>query len=101
MEETNGDLLKTLTIITTGPNELIAPIHNRMPAVLSDHDALEWLSGGEISHSLSLSKPFPAELMDGYDVSKLVNDLQKDSAECIAPSQNNKHDPTQRILDFE
>lgn len=96
----NGELLKTFTIITTGPNELIAPIHNRMPAVLSDHDALEWLSGGEISHSLSLLKPFPAELMDAYDVSKLVNDPQNDSAECIAPSEDNKHDSTQRILDF-
>ena len=96
----NGELLKTFTIITTGPNELIAPIHNRMPAVLSDHDALEWVSVGEIGHALSLLKPFPAELMDCHDVSKLVNDPQNESAECIAPSEDNKHDPPQRILDL-
>jgi putative SOS response-associated peptidase YedK len=70
----NGELLKTFTIITTGPNELVAPIHNRMPAVLSDYDALEWVSGGKIGQALSSLKPFSAELMDGYDVSKLVND---------------------------
>ena len=35
------------------------PIHNRMPAVLRDREALEWLSGGEIAHALSLLKPFP------------------------------------------
>jgi putative SOS response-associated peptidase YedK len=71
-----------------------------MPAVLSDHDALEWLGGGEVGHALNLLKPFPAELMHGYDVSKLVNDPKNDSADCIAPSEDNEHDSTQRILDF-
>ena len=44
-----------------------------MPAMLSDRDALEWLSGGGIGHALSLLKPFAADLLDGYEVSKLVN----------------------------
>ncbi len=46
--------------------------------MLSDRAALEWISGDEIRHALSLLKPFPAELMDGYEVSKLVNNPQND-----------------------
>jgi hypothetical protein len=53
--------------------------------LLSDRDALEWLSGGGIGHALSLLKPFAADLLDGYEVSKLVNNPQNDTPECIAP----------------
>jgi putative SOS response-associated peptidase YedK len=60
------------------------PVHNRMPVMLSDPDALEWVRGEEIDHALSLLKPFPAELMDGYEVSKLVNSPLNDTPECIA-----------------
>lgn len=83
-KQPDGALLRTYTIVTTEPNEVLAPIHNRMPAMLSDRDAREWVSADEIGHSLSLLKPYPAELMHGYDISKLVNNPQNDSAECIA-----------------
>ena len=83
----DGRILKSYTVITTEPNQLLAPVHNRMPAILNDSDALEWLNGGEISHALSLLKPFPADLLDGYEVSNLVNSPQNDSAECILPAQ--------------
>jgi putative SOS response-associated peptidase YedK len=53
--------------------------------MLSDQDALEWVSGGEIGYALSLLRPFPAGLMDGYDVSKLVNSPLNDTPDCITP----------------
>ena len=80
----DGETLRTYTIVTTEPNKMLAPVHNRMPAMLSDDDALDWLSGREIDHAISLLKPFSTELMDGYDVSKLVNSPLNDSPECIA-----------------
>ena len=83
----DGGILKSYTVITTEPNELLAPVHNRMPAILRHADALDWLSGGEIGHALSLLKPFPADLLDGYEVSNLVNSPQNDSPECISPAQ--------------
>ena len=88
-KQPDGNMLRTYTIVTTEPNEVLAPIHNRMPAMLGDRDALEWVSGAgdEIAHALSLLKPFPAELIDGYDVSKLVNNPQNDVLDCIAPAQ--------------
>ena len=55
-------MLRTYTIVTTEPNEVLAPIHNRMPAMLSAREALDWVRGDEIAHALSLLKPFPADL---------------------------------------
>ena len=81
----DGEMLRTYTVVTTEPNEVLAPIHNRMPVILRDCDALQWVSGDEIDHAQDLLKPFPAELMEGYDVAKLVNDRQNDSPDCIAP----------------
>jgi putative SOS response-associated peptidase YedK len=84
-KQPDGSMLRTFTIITTESNALLLPIHNRMPVMLSDNDALAWIKSDEPGHALSLLKPFPAELMDGYDVSELVNNPQNESAKCIAP----------------
>ena len=64
---------------------MLAPVHNRMPVMLSDSNALDWLKGDEIEHALALLKPLPADLMDGYEVSKLVNSPVNDTPDCIAP----------------
>jgi putative SOS response-associated peptidase YedK len=83
----DGKRLQTFTIITTEPNEVLRPVHNRMPVVLNDEAALTWLNynGSHLSLALSVLKPFPAELMEGYDVSPLVNDPRNDSLDCVAP----------------
>ena len=84
-KQPDGNLLRTYTIITTEPNAVLLPVHNRMPVMLSDNDALAWINTNQLSHALSLLKPFPAALMDGYDVSELVNNPQNESARCIVP----------------
>src|SRR5512141_1192257 len=59
-----GDKRRTCTIITTEPNELVAPIHNRMPAILTGELEAEWLDGNTPVLALSaMLKPYPAELM--------------------------------------
>jgi putative SOS response-associated peptidase YedK len=86
-KQPGGEVLSTYTIVTTEPNELLARIHNRMPVMLKDDDALKWLNvDAEMKHALSLLKPYPAELMDGYDVSKLVNNPRNDSPDCVTPA---------------
>ena len=80
----DGQTLRTYTIVTTEPNEMLAPVHNRMSVMLSDSNALDWLKGDEIEHALSLLNSFPTELMDGHEVSKLVNNPLNDFPECIA-----------------
>ena len=82
-KQPDGSMLRTYTIITTEPNAMLLPIHNRMPVMLNDDDALAWMNYDALGDALSLLKPFPAELMDGYEVSELVNNPQNDLAECI------------------
>jgi len=82
-----GGKLETFTIITTEPNELMRPIHNRMPVILRREDEEQWL---DVSRALfekarSVLKPYSAELMDAHDVSTLVNKPENDSSECIQP----------------
>ena len=83
-----GGELYTFTIITTNANALLRPIHNRMPVIIDRLATNHWLDSGDISSStLSiLLQPLPSELMDAYEVSRLVNDPRNDSAACITPA---------------
>lgn len=58
--------INTCTIITTAANELIAPVHDRMPVILSGDQEKIWLNNDNIviSSLLSLLKPFPSEEMN-------------------------------------
>ncbi len=79
--------LESCTIITTEPNELVRPLHNRMPAIIlpSDHD--HWLNPEVRDHEqlAPLLRPFPAGRMEAYPVSTLVNHTANDVPECIEP----------------
>jgi putative SOS response-associated peptidase YedK len=83
-----GDALYTFTIITTNANALLRPIHDRMPVIIDRLGAVPWLDP-VVSNPGTLSillQPFPSELMDTYEVSRLVNDPRNDSGACIAPA---------------
>jgi putative SOS response-associated peptidase YedK len=83
----DGKRVESFTIITTEPNELIQPIHNRMPVILRPEDEEQWLDASRTSfaQARSLLKPIPAELMDAHDVSPIVNSAKYDAPECIRP----------------
>jgi putative SOS response-associated peptidase YedK len=82
----DGSLLRTYTIVTTEPNDVLRPIHNRMPAMLSNDDGQKWLAvDDEIAHALTLLKPYPPQMMEGYDMSPLVNNPRNDLPECVRP----------------
>ena len=66
-KQPDGSLLRTYTIVTTEPNDVLHPIHNRMPVMLSDDHAQKWLAvDDEIAHALSLLKPFPADVWQSH-----------------------------------
>jgi len=82
----DGEHIRSCTIITTEPNDLVAPIHNRMPAILLPGVYADWLDPDmrdeqALSHWLA---PYPAEEMTARPVSRLVNDPKRDSPELIA-----------------
>jgi len=81
----DGSDLQTFTIITTEANELLKPIHDRMPVILPEEAEQQWLGFDvkDTSELLSLLKPYPSDLMEAYDVSLLVNSPRNDLPECI------------------
>jgi putative SOS response-associated peptidase YedK len=80
-----GDEIPSCTIITTEPNDLMAPIHNRMPVILPRDAYLEWLDPAErpAEKLQGFLRPYPAAAMEAYPVSTAVNNPRADSPECI------------------
>ena len=87
-----GEPISTCTIITTEPNELVQPIHNRMPVILAEAAEDFWLDAAVEDHRrlLDLLEPYPADEMDAYVVSSLVNSVKNDSPECIEACPENE-----------
>ena len=82
----DGGELESCTILTTSPNELMEPIHNRMPVILEQEDYDLWLQPGEQpEQGLHLLRPFTSHKMAAYPVSTLVNSPRHDSQECVMP----------------
>ena len=75
-------------IITVEPNSLMAPIHDRMPAILRPEDEAAWLdvSARNVPAILAMLKPYPAEEMEAYPVKRLVNSPGFDDLACIEPA---------------
>ena len=82
-----GEPVETCTIITTEPNDLMAPIHNRMPVILAPEDYDLWLDPAvrEADRLQPLLRPYPAEDMEAYPVSTQVNSPANDAPDCLAP----------------
>ena len=83
-----GEALETFTILTTDPNELMEPIHNRMPVILEPRDYARWLDAGDPARPpIDLLRPYPAEKMRAWPVSGRVGNVRNNDAELLAPSQ--------------
>ena len=84
-EKATGQPLETYTIITTDPNELLEPIHNRMPVILSPQNYSRWLDPGDPAQlPVDLLRPYPAEEMRAWRVSAAVGNVRNNSPELRA-----------------
>ncbi|MDO1451173.1 SOS response-associated peptidase [Rhodocytophaga aerolata] len=73
-KDDKGNKVQSFTIITTDPNELMAPIHNRMPVILPPAQEKHWLSNDlNPDEAMDLLVPYNAADMEAYPVSTLVN----------------------------
>lgn len=83
----DGSEVETCTILTTTPNTLMEPIHNRMPVILEPVDYSAWLDPSyfDKAHLQSLLRPLEPELMACYPVSTMVNSPANDSPNCLEP----------------
>ena len=81
-----GNFLESFTIITTEANELVRPVHDRMPVILDADGARQWLDPERNFGSVqSLLRPFSARLMCSHLVSRRINDTRFDDPSCIEP----------------
>jgi len=87
-ESPDGSSIKTCTIITTSPNELMESIHDRMPVIVHPRDYGKWLDPApQTPETLGpIIKPYPAEAMSAYPVSTSVNSTTNDAPELVVPA---------------
>jgi putative SOS response-associated peptidase YedK len=87
LDKESGEILETCTIITTAANDVLKPVHDRMPVILSPKGYDEWLDEKikDSERLKNLLKPYPANEMTAHPVSKSVNVPDADSSELIVP----------------
>ena len=83
----DGEVILSCTIITTEPNSLVAPLHDRMPAILTPEGRADWLDRAitDPSHLARHLAPVASEQLELYEVSTLVNTPKNDVAACVEP----------------
>jgi putative SOS response-associated peptidase YedK len=69
-DPSNGEWMRTVTVLTTEPNCLIAPFHDRMPVIVPGADAERWLGGEDAA---DLLRALPDECLEMWPVSTVVN----------------------------
>jgi putative SOS response-associated peptidase YedK len=90
----------TAAILTTRPNELMAIIHTRMPAILRPEDELRWLDPtlDPIDAQRLATEPLPAEMLEAYAVKPLVNSWENEGPELLERASPEEAEPLQMGL---
>ncbi|MFW9976452.1 MAG: SOS response-associated peptidase [Candidatus Thorarchaeota archaeon] len=80
-------IIQSCTIITTTSNDLMAPIHDRMPVILERTDEADWLTAESTDPTtlVELLKPYESAPLEAYEVSTFVNSPANEGSECIRP----------------
>lgn len=93
-EPGNEEIPDSYTILTTEPNELIAPIHHRMPVILTHKTMKPWLGSSTLSDSdyQELTRPISADSMQTRAVNRYVNNSRHDGPQCLAPPDEEPRD---------
>lgn len=85
-DKVTGKTLETYTVITTDPNELMEPLHNRMPAILRRKDYGRWLEPGDSERlPVDLLRPYDANAMTAWKVNARVGNVRNNDPECVEP----------------
>jgi putative SOS response-associated peptidase YedK len=82
---------RTVTILTTDPNETVESIHDRMPVVLPAQEEDTWLTASPRRRK-DLCQPYPGDDLDTYPISTRVNDPANDDPQIIEPADTEQSD---------
>ncbi len=83
--EKGGEPVESCTILTTDANELMKPIHERMPVIISPGKYGLWLDPRcqDTDKLAKLLRPYPSQDMLAYRVSPVVNNPKNDVPQCV------------------
>ena len=85
----SGEKILSATIIVGEPNPLLDGIHDRMPVMLLPDDYDRWLDPAmSVDELRAMLKPYDANLMNAYEVSRAVNSVKNDTPECVEPQES-------------
>lgn len=86
-EDLSGSAFHTFSILTTAPNAIVAPIHDRMPVILSRENEKVWLHPTSNEQALMRAiQSIPNNDLEAYTVSHRVNNVKNDDAYLILPA---------------
>ena len=81
------EVLDSCTIVTTRPNSVVAPVHDRMPVIVSRDAEDLWLDPtADLEQAMSLLLPYPSNAMTQHVASRAINVASNDSAEILVPA---------------
>lgn len=85
----SGDPIESCALITTEPNDVMRPIHHRMPAMLSTEHVAPWLDSAITDPSLlgAFLRPAAAAEMIATRLDDYVSNVQHEGPECLAPAK--------------
>jgi len=85
----DGSYIESCSLLTTEPNELLRPIHNRMPVILAPNSYGPWLDPTAPADTLApLTPPYPADEMAAEPIGTRVNNPARDDPQCIEPQRD-------------
>lgn len=102
-DEDTGEIVRSFTIVTTRANDLMRPIHDRMPVVVPESAWDRWLDptrtdGPALAELKGLLAPADDEGLEAYPVSRRVNDVRNDDPSLVEPIELPPDDPIQQVL---
>ena len=82
----DGSPVRTVSLMTTTPNDLVAPVHDRMPVILKRENEAAWLDHDTpVERLATMLAPYPTAEMKAEPVSNAVSNARTDSPELIKP----------------
>lgn len=102
-DEDTGEIVRSFTIVTTRANDLMRPIHDRMPVVVPESAWDRWLDptrtdAPALAELKGLLAPADDEVLEAYPVSRRVNDVRNDDPSLVEPIELPPDDPIQQVL---
>jgi putative SOS response-associated peptidase YedK len=97
-DDDTGEVVRSFTIVTTGPNDLLRPIHDRMPVVVPESAWDLWLDptiteAPALAELKGLLVPADDDWLEAYRVSRRVNDVRNDDPGLVEPVSHSDGEP--------